>query len=712
MTAWREYRPDAVEARWQRFWQERGIFKTRRNGGEKFYCYNPAPYVTGSLHMGHVRNYTYGDFVSRYKRMRGADVLYTIGFDAFGVPTEMAAIRHGIAPAEWAERCVAAMKDQMCRMGLSFDWDRSFATSDPGYYRWTQWLFIEMLRDGIVYPRDAVTLWCPTCALALARSLTEEGACSICGSGVEERVTAQWFLRLTRYLDRLRGDLDTISDANGQARAGQDSLLAVRSLPAVRLLLRGGAIEVIACMESATAWCGDLNLAVHPDDWHTRQRLGVERTAGSELREVSDLRAVEPETSREFRVVIDPTLDPLFEDQPVLRPAPPHEGQEAAHPMPRGGFPARLVYEQKDFSITRQRVWGTPVPVVHCASCGPVPVVSSDLPVLMPEVRLDTAGLPRRAEPTRAFPCPACGRPATPDPQVMDCHFDALWHYCWPCKTPGNGIPFGNAGYRDWMPVDLIQFGRDTIPFLLTMRMLTMFLHDRGLSDVSEFARATLAHGLILRNNQKMSKHLGNVVEPSEVISRYGADSLRFYVLARNDPKSDYDWSESSIAHYHGLLRDFHDDMADATAGPEHAGAPERGAPNGKGSKYLTIFLSKALRDVAVLERSIEQGRYDVYARAVAGLLTSLHVYKSRHYDGAAPSGRSAWALCNGLAAAYLAPIAPHLAEECRELLGIDRSWFEGATWPRDGADAIRRLLESTKEGKSGEPGIRVRAAR
>ena len=316
---------DTFEAKWERFWEERETFRAHPHRAGKFYCYNPAPYVTGALHMGHVRNYTYGDFLSKFRRLHGANVLYTIGFDAFGVPTEMAAMQHRMDPVTWTTDCIRRMKEQLARMGFGFDWRRSFSTADPDYYRWTQWIFIEMFREGLVYEQEAETLWCPGCEMALARSQTEAGRCSMCSAEVKTRVTRQWFLRISHYLERLRSDLPEVRDLNGQARAGQESLLSFRSLWGVRLIEPRSGAEVLACLESPGDWSKNLMLAVHPQDWASRRKLGLRGHDDEEpAAEISPPRRSPSDRipAGTFGSVLDPTLDELYLDQPVLSSAP------------------------------------------------------------------------------------------------------------------------------------------------------------------------------------------------------------------------------------------------------------------------------------------------------------------------------------------------------------------------------------------------------
>jgi leucyl-tRNA synthetase len=258
------------------------------------------------------------------------------------------------------------------------------------------------------------------------------------------------------------------------------------------------------------------------------------------------------------------------------------------------------------------------------------------------------------------------------------------------------------------MPVDQIQFGRDTIPFLLTMRLFTMFLHDRGLLGCSEFARETLAHGLILKDNKKMSKHLGNVVDPMRSTETYGADSLRFCVLAKSEPQSDYSWSEGSIVKYNALLQLFLTDVDARASATNDPTAAEETDPRSR--KYAAIFLTKVLREVEILESSVERGRFDIYARAVVRLLTALHLYRTRYCGSAGSRARAAWARCVEQSVVYLAPIAPHLAEECWERLGGRGSVFEGTRWPSEGTAELRRLLDTARGEGSGEARRRGRS--
>jgi leucyl-tRNA synthetase len=720
------YDPSVIEPRWQRRWQEWRVFESSADPARrKYYCYNPAPYVTGSLHMGHVRNYTCGDLVAKLMRLRGAAVLYTIGFDAFGLPTEMAAIRSATDPEQWTAECLKEMKQQLVALGCGFDWRRSFITSDPGYYRWTQWIFLQLHARELIYRNDGSALWCPQCETSLARAQVEEDRCWICASPVERRAVREWRLRLAPYLDDLLHGLGEMRDLNGLAEEGQKVLIGAHAGLRVDLALGDGGPVIAAFMPRKEDWRSACILAIHPGDEETLRRLPEERVGsagtGGALAarmgasfpgaRVSGVSANEVRTGRKIPVVVVAMTDPVFRDQPVIVPLRDFSDEDASPTDVVPEFRPLTVYSQKDFSISRQRLWGTPIPIVLCESCGEVPVPPEELPVMTAKVVLDRAtGRLKREDPDwdlRA--CPRCGRSARLDPQVMDCHMDSIWHPFRPCASERSPFLFDPDEVRYWMPADLIQFGRDVIPFMLDLRFLSHFLHRTGHVPFREFCRDVLAHGLILHEGRKMSKHLGNVVKPDEVIHRYGADSLRFYVLARAEPRSDLRWSEDGAQRYFAMLSAYHAMLARHGASrPGRAGgtggdsgdagaAPTFGAPlsrldraeGDRYGRYTNVFLKKAGREAAVLETSVDQGRYDRYAGALARLLAAMDFFHANHLAKEAnPSFAALWRAWLERSVLYLAPVAPHLAEECWELLGHEGSIFAAARFAEQGVGA------------------------
>ncbi|MFN8176848.1 MAG: class I tRNA ligase family protein [bacterium] len=705
------YDPRRIEAGWQERWEALDLFRAARAPGRpKYYGYNPAPYLTGSLHMGHVRNYAYGDFLARVMRLQGANVLFTIGFDAFGLPTEMAAIRNRCSPAEWTARCRAAMETQLRALGFGFDWRRSFLTSDVSYYRWTQWIFLQLLERGLIFSTEAVTDWCPSCETSLAHSQVVGGRCWLCDGPVEKRSTREWRLRITPYLGELRAGLEEIHDLNGLANEGQRILIGEEIGAAVELELRPGGARFAAFLRDSRDWEKDCVLAVDARDAKTQAMVGGAN---------GDATVVEVSTGRELRVEIVSSRDPLFADQPFLatrsdpggRAVPPPRSEPGGGRVPPlrsdpggGSAPRRpapatvpmTVYRQKDFSISRQRFWGTPIPVVLCAACGEVPLSVDDLPLVAPDVVFDEAsGKLRHADASwgdRA--CPSCGKPARLDPLVMDCHMDSLWHYFRPCAAVDPAAAdflFDPAEVAYWMPVDSIQFGRDVIPFMLDLRFFTRFLHDLGRVPFREFCRETLAHGLVLHDGRKMSKHLGNVVLPKDVVARYGADSVRFYILAHGDPRSDFDWSEDGIRRYFALLSSFHEMIAayaatpwpgEASPGPPPS--PEAGPPARPAlTKYARILLEKVAKQVDLLDRSVADRSIDRYANALRHLLAALIFFRTNHAARERdPMFQRRWREIVRDAVVHLAPVAPHLAEECWRMLGESGSLFQQARFP------------------------------
>lgn len=734
------YDPAVIEPKWQARWRELHVFDSVRDPARpKYYCYNPAPYVTGALHMGHVRNYACGDFVARYQRLRGAAVLYTIGFDALGLPTEMAAIRHRTDPERWTAACLEEMKRQLEALGCSFDWRRSFVTSDPEYYRWTQWLFLQLHQKGLIYSARGRALWCPVCRTSLARAQVLEGRCWICGGEVQVRRLQEWRLRISACLEELLCGLEEMRDLNGLADQGQKTLIGALRGVQVDLDLPEGRRRVSAFMESKSDWRWPCVLLVHRDDEETLawlppldpgaaagDRPAGDRPAGEhpagdhpllpavqasfpECRYAGAV-ATEVRSGRSLPVFIVSAVEPAYTDRPLVFPLR-RPGMEAAGPAAAGSgtvpeFPPLTIYRQKDFSISRQRLWGTPIPIVWCEACGEVPVPLDSLPVAAPRVVFDPAlqSLRREEGERDERGCPRCGGAARLDAQVLDCHMDSIWHPFRPCAGEQRDFLFDPVEMRYWMPADIIQFGRDVIPFMLDLRFLSRFLHRLGHVPFQEFCRDVLAHGLVLHEGRKMSKHLENVVRPDAVIREFGADSLRFYVLAHAEPRSDFRWSDDGIERYHAALASHWELVREFAREPGRAAAPapgaaEAGAVPAPLGRYAAIFLRKAAREVALLESSVEGGRYDRYAGALWRLLGAMQFYRANHHAGERHAGFGRmWRALVENSIIYLAPVAPHLAEECWQILGRRESMYSGARFPENQAAALNALL--AQEGR------------
>jgi len=710
------YEPAVIEPKWQERWEALRVFEANRDPDRpKYFCYNPAPYITGSLHLGHARNYTYGDFVAKYMRLRGVNVLFTIGFDAFGLPTEMAAIRHAIAPERWTDECVRGMKRQFTALGCGFDWRRSFITSDPEYYRWTQWIFLQLLAADLLYSAEGTTQWCPQCETSLARAQVEEGRCWICASAVEKRIVREWRLRLSAFLPDLLRGLDELCDLNGLADRGQRDLIGRQSGFRVELELGLGGTRFVAFLRRNEDWLSACVVAVDARDEATLRLLPGEPAAhGDDEGLLEALRASFPDrktppdcrctgvfatevrTGRRLPVVVVHSMDSGFIDQPVViaiegRPRP-----EVPADSARAEFPALNVYRQKDFSVSRQRLWGTPIPIVICERCGEVPLPMEELPLRAPRIVVDpvTRRLTREPNDWDLHACPRCARSARLDPQVMDCHMDSLWHPFRPCASAAPDFLFDREEMRYWMPADIIQFGRDVIPFMLDLRFLSHFLHRLGDVPFTEFCRDVLAHGLIVHEGRKMSKHLGNVVTPEAVIGEYGADSLRLYLLAHAEPRSDFRWSQDGLRKFHANLAAFHDLVRAVSASDGVARQPA----SERLGKYTAIFLRRAVRELAFLETSVEDGRYDRYASSLVRLLEALGFFRDNHLAKEANVGFAAvWRDLVETSVLYLAPAAPHLAEECWQMLGHGESIFAGARLPAGRAAELEELIRTSR---------------
>ncbi|HVE87025.1 MAG TPA: class I tRNA ligase family protein, partial [Myxococcales bacterium] len=597
---------ERFEPTWQERWEAEKLFQADRDERRpKWFIMELPPFANGKLHLGHVRNYVIADASARFRRMAGFNVMYTTGFDSFGLPNENAARDAGVHPRVLAEQCMEEMRRAFVRLGLSHDTRRIIAVHDPAYYKWVQWVFLRLVEAGLAFRKKAKVNWCATCATALADSLVDGGSCWRCGQPVEGRVTEQWFVREEGFADALlagyanldgwpetvkRIQVDWIGRREGvEARfevAGMDGpgisvfLEEPALVPAVRFVavgpghpvledLRGRGLlspEEAGALEDQERWSlatrearrqslnggGAVLLRTrvrHPLDGAELPLLVLESldrydgaAAGCPDRVQADRRIAE-----ELGLPLHTPADPPGTDEAVLA---------ALAASGRGGKAVR--YRLRDWNIARQRYWGTPVPIVHCSTCGAVPVKDEDLPVLLPEdVSLDAPGNPLEIHPTyAAASCPRCGAPARRDTDTLEA-YSSPWWYHWNCRTlglPGDN-PFDPADTRYWMPVDLMVGGIDqSRTCFFHTRMVDRALKQMGHTLHDEPVTGLLAIGMVKRDGRKMSKSAGNLVDPDALARVYGVDALRMGVLGAAAPQNDMSWSDQGVKQAHDLL--------------------------------------------------------------------------------------------------------------------------------------------------------------
>ncbi len=708
-----KFDPAEIEPARQAAWNERGDFDAPvpAAGQARVYIKPSSPFTSGNLHMGHVRDYSIGDAYARFRRGRGDAVLFGFGFDAFGLPAELAAIERQEPPAQWVEQSGEQMLAQMRRLGFSFDYDRVFYSSDEGQYRWSQWLFLTLLEAGLIYREDATVDWCDTCNTTLASIQVEDGRCWRCHNEVRLIRRPTWFLRITPYLEENDRNTERLQNWNELALATQRYILG-RS-DGVELDLGEGDRQLTVFSPHREA----LGLATfvllsprHPEieEWigeGARGQLEELRSGGWE-RSARDARAVPVidtgaslpgPAGEQLPVFVSPLVDARFGPSAVLgipavdeadaeiakrmgRAPDPVEPGEGAGDETSSGPPASppvagardaVLYRANDFSISRQRSWGTPIPIIHCEEHGPVPVPEADLPVVLPRDILPTGeGNPLDERPDFVeVACPLCGKPAKRETDTLDCHFDALFLWV-PAAVPPEARAeqmFTHPDLKEWLPAERLVAGGDSGGFVFDQRIVTKALRDIGpfafMEEGEPFA-GCLFHEMVIADGRKMSKHLGNVVDPDELVARYGADTVRFAILRAAGPAKTLNWSEGEIKFASRFLRNLWTYAQDRfVALDEHQHDPEAAADTehlrDRLRKWCEAGLEKISEDTAELQmhQSI---------RNITRLFERIGQYEKRVMQRRGQLDRAdaeAQVAALVLLARTLVPFAPHTAE-------------------------------------------------
>ncbi|HTB69739.1 MAG TPA: class I tRNA ligase family protein [Solirubrobacteraceae bacterium] len=722
------YRPHAIEARRQAAWRERDAARTPAVGDDRPHLYikPSAPFTSGNVHIGHVRSYSIGDAYARFQRARGNTVLFAFGFDAFGLPAELGAIDRGIPPSEWVARCAEHMTGQLQRLGFSFDWERTFMSSDPAMYRWSQWLFLVLLDAGLVYRGTGNVDWCDTCQTTLASIQVEDGRCWRCHNPVRLIERPTWHLRISEYVPENDRRLDELA-ANGKwddvalasqrfvlgrvdgvevELSGADGKRLTVFTPHADALDRARFVLISPKHPEIDAWASEPSVREQLDEL---RQSGVERSS-RDARTIAlvdtgrSLRA--PSGERSLPVLISPGVDGRFGATAVLGVPEADRTDEVlaerlAERLERSRAPiageaspprAAVRYKAEDFSISRQRSWGTPIPIVYCETHGAVPLPKEQLPVLLP-LDLKPTGTGNPLAENDDFvktTCPVCGGPAERETDTLDCHFDALWLWVPVCVPPESReasleqiLALGDL--RHWLPSERVVAGSDSGNFVFDQRIVTKALRDVGplafLDDGEPFA-GCLFHEMVISDGRKMSKHLGNVVDPDALVERYGADTVRLAVLYAARPQKTLNWSDSAVLRAHRFLTQVWEfsqtrlaTAAALTADIEQA-APLGGAD--EPVRDMTEHLRLKLRQWT--EKAVEKTTEDMDAlethsavRNVMRLFDRIKDFEKRVLAREDALGSSdSEALLDALAtlAQLLGPLAPHVAEELWIALG------------------------------------------
>ena len=710
----------------------------------KAYVLEMLPYPSGEPHIGHLKVYSVGDAIAHFQRRNGMRVLHPIGYDAFGLPAENHAIRTGQHPRESTEASIAEFGRQFRDWGVSIDWSREFGTHEPAYYRWTQWLFLRLFERGLAYRREAAVNWCPKDATVLANEQVIDGRCERCGTPVEARNLEQWFFRITEYADRLLDDLETIDwpphvvtmQRNWIGRSeGAEVVFHCGELGTdypvftTRPDTLFGATFFVMAPEHPDVL--RLNDSPEVSDYVARALGASAEERGAEDKEktgvalgktvtnpvngeeipmfVADyvlmeygtgaIMAVPAHDERDFefaerhgleiRRVIDGGEDLPYAGDGQMVDSGPFDGLHNRDGFDRivewlaseGKGKASVNFRLRDWLISRQRYWGAPIPIVHCDSCGLVPVPDEDLPVRLPDVE-DYA--PKGKSPLAAaedwvrVDCPGCGGKARRETDTMDTFVDSSWYFLRYCDPHNEAAPWDRGIAAAWMPVDQYIGGVEhAILHLMYARFFTKASADMGLVDVQEPFARLFTQGMVTRDGVKMSKSKGNVVSPSEFVERYGADTTRCYILFVGHPAKGGDWVDEGISGVHHFLsRLYRAGVETAKLDP----AETHGKP--------TDVLRKAHWAIDRVTRDLGQ-EFATHTSIAAVMELVNDIYKHKEELGRSPEGAAQLRFAVATAASLIFPFAPHLGSEVYELLTGRRVWEE--PWP----SADPQLLES-----------------
>jgi leucyl-tRNA synthetase len=744
-----------IEAKWQKKWAEQKLYKVKEDPAKpKFYCLEMFPYPSGKLHMGHVRNYSIGDVVARFKRMNGYNVLHPMGWDAFGLPAENAAIKHGVPPSKWTWENIDNMRKQLKSLGLSYDWDREVATCHPGYYKWTQWFFLKLYEMGLAYRKKAFVNWCPSCATVLANEQVVDGMCERCGTEVGKKDLEQWFFKITDYAEELLKDLEKLPGWPDKVKIMQENWIGRSegvefSFTAEKT---GDRIPVFTTRPDTVYGVSYMVLAPeHP--LVSKLSAGTEQESAvkefqKKMERFNEITRTSTETEKEglfigtyainpmngdrvpiwianyvlleygtgavmgvpahdqrdfefakkynlpIKVVVSPpdkTLDAeemteAYVERGVLVNSDKFNGMDNIEAIKavgqymeeKGIGKVKVNYKLRDWLISRQRYWGAPIPMIYCDKCGIVPVPEEDLPVMLPpNVKFNPRGTSPLLECEEFLntTCPKCGGPARRETDTMDTFMCSSWYYYRYTDPRNTEQPFAREKLDYWMPVDQYIGGVEhAILHLMYSRFFNKAMRDAGLVHVDEPFTNLLTQGMVLKDGAKMSKSLGNIVSPEDIIDRYGADTARLFILFASPPERDLEWSDQGVeGSFRFLQRVWRliDELSERL-NDENTGAKA----DGDVRRLVHKTIKKVTDDVA------ERFNFNTAISAIMEMVNGLYAYKEQKISGSVIKE----AVENLLL--LLAPFAPHMTEELWEKLGKKES-IHLMPWPKYDIEAM-----------------------
>lgn len=735
----------SIEKKWQKAWYEKGQYKmdTRDTSKPKYYCLEMFPYPSGKIHMGHVRNYSIGDVVARYKKMNGYNVLHPMGWDSFGLPAENAAIKNNIHPHVWTMSNIEEMKEQLSMLGLSYDWDKEVATSTPEYYKWTQKIFLEFYKAGLAYKRKSFVNWCPSCETVLANEQVVQGQCERCDSIVEKKELEQWYFKTTEFSEELLADLDSLDGWPEKVKLMQKNWIGKSFGANVNFQLEGSDQEISVYTTRPDTIFGSTFMVLAPESQLARELvagtkyepvldefLAKMHTMTQIEREAADLEkegkfigkyVINPLTGKKMPIWIanyvladygtgavmgvaahddrdndfakkyDLEIIPVIDEDDKMINSGQFDGMnkdeafdkiiEKLEEMGKGN--KKTNFRLRDWLISRQRYWGCPIPMIYCDDCGIVPVDEKDLPVLLPtDVEFTGKGESPLAS-SKTFTqctCPKCGKPARREVDTMDTFVDSSWYYMRYADNKNEEAPFDADVVNNWLPVDQYIGGVEhAILHLLYARWFTKAFNKLGWTNHVEPFKNLLTQGMVLMDGSKMSKSKGNTVSPVELVENYGADTARLFILFAAPPERDLEWSEQGVEGCYKFLNRVYR-LVDELA-PVTKLDHEFGNLT-KADKDMRAKTNNTLKKVT--EDLNDRFGFNTAIAALMELINDLYKYKELDDRNDAVIKEAIEAVV-----VILAPFAPHLGEELWLMIGKEASVFDIA-WPEYDKSAIQ----------------------
>lgn len=746
------YNFSEIEKKWQEKWEKEDTFKVTEDGDkEKYYVLEMFPYPSGKLHMGHVRNYSIGDVLARFKKMKGYNVLHPMGWDSFGLPAENAAIKHDVEPSVWTWENIDEMRRQLKELGLSYDWDREVATCHPDYYKWMQWIFIQFYKKGLAYKKENPVNWCPSCQTVLANEQVVDGKCERCGALVGKKELSQWYLKITDYAERLLDNLEKLPGWPNKVKLMQKNWIGKSTGAQVTFEIEGFDKGLDIYTTRPDTLYGVTYMVLAPEHPFLKELVkgsqyeeavmayvdkvqhlsDIERTSTTKEKTgeftgrycinplngkrvpifISDyvlmdygtgaIMAVPSHDQRDFDFakafdleiipVVDPKRDDIdldnlteaFEAEGKLINSGKFNGMNNKEAIVKiteyleeqGIGEKKTNYKLRDWLISRQRYWGTPIPMIYCEDCGWVPEKEENLPVMLPtDVEFTGKGeSPLATSKTfRDTVCPVCGKPAKRELDTMDTFLDSSWYFLRYCDARNTEEAFSKEKVDYWMNVNQYIGGVEhAILHLMYARFFQMALYDLGYVSQEEPFENLLTQGMVIKDGAKMSKSLGNVVSPAEIIEKYGADTARLFILFAAPPERELDWSDQGVEGSYRFINRVYRMVYEFSQ--KYKDVPDTYQVKNEADKSLAYWMNYAIKKVS--DDVGDRFNFNTAISTIMEMVNEMYRYK----EGDINPGLYGAAVKTLII--LLAPFVPHVTEEMWEHLGYGGSVHD-QKWP------------------------------